>query len=364
MKTALIHDWLTGMRGGEKVLESLCHMFPNADIFTLVHIPGSVSQTIESHRITTSPLQRFPRVRNIYRHLLPLMPWAIERFDLSGYDLILSSSHCVAKGVRVPKGVPHICYCHTPMRYIWDQYDEYFGPQKTSFPLRMAMAMMRPPLKRWDVATSNRVTHYIANSENVLDRIRRFYGRSGDVVYPPVETGLYIPAPSSQSDYYLIVSAFAPYKRVDLAIDVFNKLKKPLMIIGAGQDEQKLKSLAGPHIVFKGWTPTSELVKIYQSCKALIFPGEEDFGIVPVEAMSCGKPVIAFRKGGALETVKEGVTGLLFDEQTVSSLSDAVIRSEATTFDPGTIRQWATRFSKENFVEHMRESLKGQKLSL
>jgi glycosyltransferase involved in cell wall biosynthesis len=349
MKVALVHDWLTGMRGGEKVLECLCELFPQADIFTLVHVPGSVSKTIESHAIHTSPLQKFPDVEKRYRHYLPFMPWAVSQLDLTGFDFVFSSSHCVAKGVRVPQGVLHACYCHTPMRYVWDQYQDYFGPGRASLPVRTAMGAVSPFLRRWDVKTSSGVTHYIANSDNVRRRIQRFYGRESDVIFPPVDTDLYNIRPGDPDDFYLMVTAFAPYKRVDIAIEAFRRLGRKLVIIGGGQEEKKLRSLAGENVDFKGWLPAEGLKDHYARCRALIFPGEEDFGIVPVEAMASGRPVIAYGRGGATETVTDGISGVYFPEQTADSLADAVLRSEKIAFDQKVIRGRALYFSRDQF---------------
>jgi glycosyltransferase involved in cell wall biosynthesis len=344
-----VHDWLTGMRGGEKVLEALCQLMPSADIFTLVHVPGSVSSIIESHRITTSVLQRIPRVAEHYRYYLPLMPSAIEQFRLTGYDLVVSSSHCVAKGAKVPSGVPHICYCHTPMRYVWDQYNDYFGATRSAWPVRAAAATGAPPLRRWDRATAGRVTHFVANSENVRERIGRFYGREAEVIHPPVDTTFYDRGPDAREDFYLIVSAFAPYKRIDLALEAFRELDRDLVIVGTGQEADRLRRAAGPRTRFLGWTTPTELRDLYRRCRALVFPGEEDFGIVPVEAMACGAPVIAYEKGGAIETVIHEETGILFHDQTAEQLIEAVHRLEARRFDGARIRQQALRFSREVF---------------
>jgi len=353
MKVAIIHDWLTGMRGGEKCLEVFCELFPSADIFTLVYKQGSLSKTIENMKIRTSFLQNFPDVENKYRYYLPFMPAAIKSFDLSGYDLVLSSSHCVAKGVSVPGNSMHICYCHTPMRYVWDMYGQYFDNAKIT--TKIAMKILRPYLQRWDVKSSSGVNYFIANSEYVRGRIKRCYDRDSVVIYPPVDTEFFSPAPSAGTDdYYLIVSAFAPYKRVDLAIKAFNALGLKLKIIGSGQDEKNLKNIAGRNIQFLGWLDNEKLMEHYRNCKALIFPGEEDFGIVPVEAQACGSPVIAYRKGGAVETVVNDVTGVFFDEQDAASLTAAVKRFERMEFDRGKIRENACRFSKAIFEQNIK----------
>jgi glycosyltransferase involved in cell wall biosynthesis len=362
MRIAIIHDWLTGMRGGEKVLEVLCEIFPRADIYTLVHLPGRVSPVIESHRILTSPLQKIPGIGSVYRHLLPLMPWAIERFDFSGYDLLISTSHCVAKAAIPPKGARHVSYCHTPMRYIWDQYDAYFGPGRASWPVRQAMACLRPRLQKWDIATLPRVHEFIANSENVRDRIQRLYRRDAKVIYPPVDYDFYStpasrPVPGEREPFYLIVSALAPYKRVDIAIEAFRRMKKKLVVIGEGQESRALRACAGPGIEFLGWLTNPELRAYYQKARALLFPGEEDFGIVPLEAMSAGCPVIAYRKGGALETVEENKTGVFFDQQTAASLGEAVARFETLAFDPQAVSAHAERFSRRRCAAAFRALL-------
>jgi len=368
MKVALVHDWLTGMRGGEKVLEALCEIFPEADLYTLVYIPGSVSPIIEKRKIFTSFIQFLPDVERRYRYYLPLMPKAIEKFDLSKYDLIISVSHCVAKGVIPKDDTLHICYCLTPMRYVWDMYDAYFGGNKSNLLTRMVMSSIRPYLQRWDKESASRVDYFIADSENVRKRIQNYYHRDAEVIYPPVDTNFFVPdKPTSQSetagrsgnykklgDYYLIVSAFAPYKRVDLAIEAFNQLGYSLKIVGNGQEEKKLKKLAKANIEFLGWLSQDELRKYYQKCKALIFPGEEDFGIVPVEAISCGKPVIAYGKGGALETVTLGLSGIFFYQQTTKALVNVINQFERMKFDEEKIRNNALRFSREIFKEKIR----------
>lgn len=344
-KVAIVHDWLTGMRGGEKVLDAFCEIFPRADLFTLVHWKGSVSPRIEGMKIHTSSLQKVPGLRKHYRHSLPLMPWTIRQFDLSGYDFILSSSHCVAKGVRVPPEAPHVCYCHTPMRYIWDQYDHYFGPGRSSLPLRLLMRTLRPHLQNWDRRTAKDVTHFVANSENVRQRIRTFYGRDATVIYPPIDHSFFVPNGQPKNDYFLMVTAFAPYKRIDVAIQAFNRLKQPLVIAGHGPELKKLSALAGPHIKFLGWVSDDTLKSLYQNAKAIIFPGEEDFGMVPVEAQACGCPVIALAKGGVLESVVPGQTGILFEECTPDALADCVQRFHTQDFDPGRVRENALRFN-------------------
>lgn len=350
---AIIHDWLTGMRGGEKVLEVLCELFPQADLFTLLHNPGSVSSTIESMKIRTSFIDSLPFKESGYRRYLPLFPRAIESFDFSPYDLLLSTSHCVAKGALPREGALHICYCHTPMRYVWEMYDDYFGKGRAGVLTRTAMKFFAPRLRQWDVRSSNRVHSYVANSRNVARRIHQYYGRSADVIHPPVDTSLFRTSERDEG-YYLIVSALVPYKRVDLAVQVFNDLGERLVVVGKGPERDALQAQASARIEFLGWQTDAELASLYAGCRALIFPGVEDFGIVPLEAMASGKPVVAFGQGGALETVVaegDNRTGLFFHEQTPESLRDALDRFKSMSFDPARIRRHAERFNRDTFKQ-------------
>ncbi len=371
MKVAIIHDWLTGMRGGERCLEVFCELFPKAKIFTLLYVKGSVSSTIEKHQIQTSSIQRLPFSSSHYRYYLPIFPRVIESLDLSGFDLILSSSHCVAKGVQIPQRACHISYVYTPMRYIWDQYDAYFGKGQAGLLSRIAMRIVRHRLQKWDVASSTRVHYFIAISRHVADRIQRHYSREADIIYPPVDCNAF--SVSTVDDgFYLIVTAFAPYKRIDLAIEAFNRMERPLKIIGTGQDEKRLRKLAGRTIEFLGSQSDHVVREHYGRCKALIFPGEEDFGIVPLEAMASGKPVVAYGKGGALETINplnpylagcaknhNPPTGVFFHEQTSEALVDAVrlFERHATHFDPQAIRAHIVSFDRARFKERVRETI-------
>lgn len=361
-KIALVHDWLTGMRGGEKVLEVLCEIFPQADLYTLVYIPGSVSKVIQKRKIYTSFLQNFPNIEKNYRYYLALMPFAISQFDLSDYELVISSSHCVAKGVKVGKNTLHICYCHTPMRYIWDMYELYFGKQSNaSFFTKFAMKILRKPLQYWDLKSSQNVDYFVANSYNVKERIKRIYNRDAVVVYPPVDTNFFTLNSELQTpNYYLVVSAFAPYKKIDIVIEAFKILGYNLKIIGCGQQEKYLKSIAKgfKNIEFLGWQDNESLKYYYQNAKALVFPTEEDFGIVPVEAQACGTPVVAYKKGGALETIIDGETGVFFEEQTPESIISAIEKFEKMKFDKKKIREHALKFSKENFVKNILDFIK------
>ena len=358
-KTALVHDWLTGMRGGEKVLEVFCEMFPDAPLYTLLHIPGSVSPLIERRRIETTFVQQMPRVATKYRNYLPLFPTAIESFNFAGYDLILSSSHCVAKGVIPHPGTTHISYVHTPMRYVYEMYDQYFGPQQMGRLKRCVIPFFANYLRMWDVATTDRVDHYVANSENVRRRIQRHYRRDASVIWAPVDTQR-LTLSEKSDDYYLVVSALAPYKRVDLAITAAAKLGRRLVVVGTGPERAALEKLAGPNVKFLGWQSDDQVRDWYAGCRALLFPGEEDFGIVPLEAQACGKPVIAFGRGGALETVVDGQTGVFFAEQTADALAAAMthLEQEPHHFVPGTIREHALKFDRAVFKQRMEAFIK------
>jgi glycosyltransferase involved in cell wall biosynthesis len=361
-RAAIVHDWLTGMRGGERVLEALLELLPDADLFTLLHVPGSVSPRIEARPIHTSFVQRLPAAGTHYRRYLPLFPRAIERFDLSAYDLVLSSSHCVAKGARARDDALHVCYCHTPMRYVWDQYSAYFGRGRASPPVRLAMGLLAPRLRAWDRATAARVNTFVANSANVARRVRRWYDRDAQVVHPPVDIDRFVPA-YSRDAAYIVLSALVPYKRIDCAIDAFNRLGRRLLVLGTGPERARLERRAGPSISFLGHLPDAEVAALLGRCRALVQPGEEDFGIASVEAQAAGAPVIALGAGGALETVidpdvsADDATGILFAEPAAASLIDAVHRFEATTFRIEALRANARRFTRERFLRGMRAVL-------
>ncbi len=356
-RIAIVHEWLTSMRGGEKCVEAMCELFPHATLFTLLHVGGSVSPVIEQMPIRTSFIQHLPFARERYRHYLPLFPAAIQRFDFSDFDCVISSHHCVAKGVRVPEHALHICYCYTPMRYIWGQYDEYFGGGRASLLTRLGMRLAVGYLRRWDVRTSANPHHYVAISENVRERIARIYNQPSDLIYPPVDTDLFSLGRIDEG-WFLVVSALVPYKRVDLAIEVCNRTGDRLFIVGTGPDEARLRALAGPTIEFAGWQSNEQLRELYGRCSAVLFPGEEDFGIVPLEAMASGKPVIAYARGGALETVLEepaGKTGILFREQTADSLVEAMGEFRRSSFDGGALRSFAERFDRRLFKDRVRD---------
>jgi glycosyltransferase involved in cell wall biosynthesis len=362
LRVALIHDWLTGMRGGEKALEVFCEIFPDADLFTLVHIPGTTSPVIERRLVTRSPIQWLPFAGRLYREYLPLFPAAVEQFDLDGYDLVLSTSHCVAKSVVVTGRARHLCYCLTPMRYAWDQFDAYFGPERVG---KLASRLLRPVMAgmaRWDRATEGRVHRYLAISQYVARRIALYYNRKSTLVYPPVDTEFYTPdtvrpAPSvpNQQPNFLVVSALVPYKRVDLAMMAARQAGVGLTVVGGGPERAALQRLAGDGIELVGWRSDEEIRNLYRSSVATILPGEEDFGIVPVEAQACGRPVVALGRGGALDTVIDGQTGVLVPEATVDALAAGLTRAVATTWDPAVIRRHAETFSRQRFVSEVRQ---------
>jgi glycosyltransferase involved in cell wall biosynthesis len=370
-RVTLVHDWLTGMRGGEKCLEALCHRYPDARLYTLLHKHGSVSPVIEDLNPRTSFLQRLPHATRYYRYLLPLMPFA-ARWRIPPCDLVVSMSHCVAKAAQPPAGVPHVCYCFTPMRYAWHLREAYFGGR---FGMLKGLLVDRLLgwIREWDRRTSDRVTHFIAISRTIQERIAECYGRDSIVIYPPVDTDFYTPAPQSphaeredylaqcrphapREDFYLVVSAFAPYKRIDLAIEACKRLNRRLVVIGTGQDAARLKALAGPGTGFLGWQSDEAIRDHFRRCRALLFPGEEDFGIVPVEANACGTPVIALGTGGATETIlplgaSSNPTGVWFEEQQVESLIDAMEKFERNegAFQTTALRRQALRFNRHRY---------------
>jgi glycosyltransferase involved in cell wall biosynthesis len=355
-RVVLVHDWLTGMRGGEKCLESLCRRWPGARLLTLLYKPGSVSPVIEQSRIQTSFLNRLPNVEKYYRYLLPLMPFAAG-WRVTNADLVVSFSHAVAKSARPPKGVPHVCYCFTPMRYAWHMRESYFRASGFMGKVKSRVVdLLLARIRDWDRRIADRVSHFIAISETVRNRIRDCYGREADVIYPPVDTDFYSLSSERREDFYLIVSALAPYKRFDLAIETCRRLRKRLVVIGSGQDAAKLQTLAGPNAEFLGWQPDEVIRNYLQRARALLFPGEEDFGIVPLEAQACGCPVIGFGRGGLTETVRalevvSDPTGVYFEEQNVESMAEAIERYErnADHFDPRSARRQAVRFRKSRF---------------
>ena len=403
-RVALVHDWLTGMRGGEKCLEPLCRRWPDARLYTLLHKRGSVSPAIEGVRVVPSFLNALPRVERYYRYLLPAMPFAAG-WRIEDADLVVSLSHAVAKSAKPPEGVPHVCYCFTPMRYAWHMKDAYFRASGLVGKLKArAVDILLARIREWDRRTAERVTHFVAISNTVRDRIRDCYGRGAAVIYPPVDTEFYTPAGARglspaepgftaasagtrglspaepgftaapgqpREDFYLVVSALAPYKRFDLAIEACTRLGKNLVVIGSGQHAAKLKAGAGANVQFLGWQPDEVIRDHLRRAKALLFPGEEDFGIVPLEAQACGCPVIGFARGGLTETVKplgeaSEPTGVFFGDQATDAVCEAIERfeREADRFDPRAARRQAVLFRKERFeaelFAYLEEVLRGK----
>lgn len=354
-KIALVHYWLTGMRGGEKVVQSICNIFPEVDIFTLVYDKEKISDTINNHRITTSFIQKLPFAKRRYQNYLPFMPVAIEQFDLSDYDLVISSESGIAKGVLTKPETCHICYCHSPMRYLWNMYFDYMKNEKMGPLKRNFIKWYFNYLRVWDLASASRVDYFISNSHNVRKRIKKYYRRDAEVIYPPVNIESFKPV-GDKKDYYLMVSQLVSYKRIDLAIEAFNELEKELVIIGEGPELKKLKKRAKSNIRFMGWTDNSELALYYAEARAFIFPGEEDFGITPVEAQASGTPVIGYGRGGLCETVIDGKTGILFETQDSESLVKAVKSFESSGIEDNheIIRQNSRKFSTGEFEERFR----------
>jgi len=353
-KVAIIHDWLLHYRGGERVLEAIAEMYPEADIFTLFYRPGAVSPSIEKHRIIPSFLNSIPGAHKFYRYLLPLFPMAVERWNLSDYDLVISSSHCVAKGVITPPHAHHVCYLYTPMRYAWDQYWNYFGGRAAEWLLFPFLHYLR----MWDVTSSRRVDRYFTISQSVARRASLYYGRNSDVLPVFVDLNVFEPLDLPVEDFYLVASALVPYKKIDVAIEACRKLNRRLVIIGEGPELARLTAMAGPNVFFAGKVPTETLRKAYATCRALLFPGEEDFGIVPLEAMAMGRPVIAYGRGGVLDTVIDGETGILYDPATAEGLVEAIEELErGPAFSPVACIRQAREFTRGKFQERFQRLL-------
>jgi glycosyltransferase involved in cell wall biosynthesis len=350
MRVALVHDWLTGMRGGEKVLDALCDVFPGADIFTLVWVKGSVSPAIEARRITASAIQWLPGAHRFYRQYLPLFPFAIEQMDLDAYDLVVSTSHCAAKSVVVTGRARHLCYCLTPMRYAWDQFEAYFGAERVGAVRSRLLRPVLARLARWDRDTAGRAHRYLAISQHVARRIAVYYNRQSTIVHPPVDTVFFTPDAAPVSHRFLVVSALVPYKRVDLAIAAARRAGVALTIVGDGPERATLERLAGNGVELVGWRSDEEVRALYRTSIGTVLPGEEDFGIVPVEAQACGRPVVALGCGGALDTVVPGVTGVLVDEASVESLAAGLGAAMTRDWDGAVIRANAERFSRDRFT--------------
>lgn len=353
MKIAIVHDYLNQFGGAERVLAALHEIYPAAPIFTSMYDEKRMPAIFRKMDIRTSFMQKLPFIFKLYRYYFLLYPIAFEQFDLSGYDVILSSSSAYAKGIKKTKDQLHICYCYSPMRFVW-RFEDYIKQDKFLLLIRNALSFMLEPIKKWDLQTAFNVDYFIAISQFIATRIQKTYQKESVIIYPPVETELFTPS-ASCGDYFLVISRLNAYKRIDLVVEAFNRLDLPLKIIGSGSDESRLKKMANNNIQFLGKVDDLKLKQYLAECRALIFPGEEDFGIVPVEAMASGRPVIAYRAGGAEETVIEGKTGLFFDEQTPDSLAQAVEQIKFMTFNKDEIRKQAEGFNKKIFQQKIKE---------
>jgi glycosyltransferase involved in cell wall biosynthesis len=355
LRVALVHDYLNQYGGAERVLEELHSLFPSAPVYTSMYWPEKMSATIRSIDVRTSFMQRLPLVTRNHQPFLLLYPLAFESFDLTGFDVVISNSSAFCKGVVTAPGTLHICYCLTPMRWVWN-YHAYVERERLGTMARLVLPAAISQLRSWDVATAQNVDRFLAISRTVASRIRKYYRRDATVIYPPVNCDAFMFGPSRVDDYYLIVSRLIPYKRIDLAVDAFTKLGIPLKIVGSGgRDLPALKARAGRNIEFVGRVTDAELKQLYAGCRALVFPGEEDFGIAPLEANASGRPVIAYAGGGALDTVVDGRTGVLFEQQQVECLIDAIRRAEATAWDPDELRAHARKFDSQVFREQLQQ---------
>ena len=356
LRTALVHDWLTGFRGGEQVLLSLARIFPEAPIYTLLHVKGSLPAELESRTIRTSFIGKLPFARRLYRHYLPLFPFAVRGLDVRSFDLVVSSSHCVAKSVTPGPQARHISYCHTPMRYVWDRFDDYFGPARMGRVGSAALRVMAEGLRAFDVATAHHVHQYVANSETVAARIRYFYGRDATVIEPPVDTDFFTPGPedASSPDYDLVVSALVPYKRIDLAVDAANLTGRRLLIVGGGPEEKHLRARAGDSVEFLGSADRERLLGLYRGCRALVLPGVEDFGIVVAEALACGRPAVVNAQGGGAEIVRHGEFGQTFVDPSGEAVAAALNQLVPNRFSRLSLRERALTFSRAKFEERFR----------
>jgi glycosyltransferase involved in cell wall biosynthesis len=351
MKVALVHDLLVKLGGAERVLKVLSDLYPQAPIYTLFYDEKKVGRVFPKQRVRTSGFHKLPKFLQTRRkYLFPWMPRMVEQFDFSEFDLVISSSSAYAHGIVTDLHTKHISYCHSPMRYAWDWTHQYLKEQNASTAKRMAFRKLVNKVRVWDYFAADRVDQYLANSENVQGRITKYWRQDSEVLYPPVNVDRFKVTPK-HNKYFLIVSTLTPYKNVELAVHLFNKVRKKLVIIGDGPDKERLKRIAGPHIDFLGFKPDEVVREYMQNCRAFIFPGEEDFGIAPVEAMACGKPVLALAKGGVTETVVPGVSGEFFSESTVGSMEDALARLlvNERKYDPNVIRQCAEQFSQAKF---------------
>jgi len=346
-RIALVHDYFVQMGGAERVAEAMHESFPLAPMYTTVALPQNLPHRLRLADIRTSPLQHLPAIERRFRHYFMLYPFAVENFDLSQYDLIFSSSSGYAKGVRRRRNAIHVCYCHTPMRWVW-RYDDYVAREKLGKFARGLLPLMLWPLKKWDLRASQQPNYYIANSRLVADRIKKIYGREAHVIPPPIDVNRFHMS-NEIDDYYLVLSRLMPYKRIDLAIEACKRMNRRLIVIGDGPDRNRLEKLGDDRIEFLGRQP-DKIVNYYAArCRALLFPGEEDFGMAPLEANAAGRPVIAYRAGGAVETVQEDVTGVFFDRPNSVSLGEAIEKFEGLRFDQYTLRRHAEKFDRTVF---------------
>lgn len=353
MRVAITTDWMDTFGGGERVLHELHRMYPDAPVYTTVYRPQALPADMRGMDVRTSFIQRLPGIRRSHMAFLPLMPMAFEQFDFSGFDMVVTTSSACAKGVITPPGTANVCYCHTPCRYIWDLYHEYTRG-------RLAAPLIAPVahwLRMWDRSSSDRVDHFVANSREVAGRIRRHYSRDSEVIHPPVDVDRIRPNGRAPEDFYLVVSRLVGYKRADLAVQAATRLGRRLVVVGGGPELKRLRALAGPTVEFRGRLSDPEVADLYARCRALLFPGLEDFGIVPVEVQAAGRPVIAYGRGGALDTVVDGVTGTLFAEQSVEALAAAIEDHEARAWDPAACRRNAERFDAAEFRRRMHDAV-------
>ncbi len=353
MPLALVHDWLNQLGGAEDVLDTLVGMFPGAPIYTSIYWRDHMPAHYRRWPIRTSFMDRLPGIYRHHQPYLPLYPLAFERFDLTGHGLILSNKSGFCHGVRKPAGAVHVCYCLTPTRYVWN-FDDYAARERLGTAPRQILRPVLQWLKQWDKEAASRVDHFIAISSEVRGRIARYYGRDSVIIFPPVATGRFLPSPQA-GNYFLCLGRLIPYKRVDLAVQACTTLNLPLLVGGDGRDRARLERMAGPTIKFLGRVPEADLPDLMARCRAFIFPGLEDFGIAPVQALAAGRPVIAFAGGGALDTVVENQTGHLFHKQTVESLTAVLQNFEPSQFDPASIRAFALKFDRAVFEQQLRD---------
>jgi glycosyltransferase involved in cell wall biosynthesis len=353
LRVALVHDWLTGMRGGERVLELLCELFPNSEIFTLIYKPGSTSATIEARPIHVASVDAWPLAHRRHQLYLPTFPFLVEQFDLTGFDLVVSTSHCVAKGALAPPDAPHLCYCFAPMRYAYDQASVY--RRSVPAPLRLVWDVLLYGLRIWDQSSAARPDLFIGNSHHTAARILRAYRREAVVLHSPVDLEALPQAKTPPGDSLLVLSALVPYKRVDLAVQAASRLGRPLVVVGTGPERRRLEAKAGSCVEFRGWIEDEERAALIAESRCLLFPGEEDFGIVPLEVNAVGRPVVGYARGGLLETQVEGETAIFVREQSVEALIEGIEAMDRTRWDQDRLRANAERFSEQAFVKRFWE---------